>query len=106
MNTCRFTRTVTCALAVLLGIATQAFAKPNVVLIVCDDLNDFVTGMDGHPQAHTPNIEGVVLYRGQALVTRAVPVEGAAGPLEVQRGVRYVRRVLGRVQLQVARLIP
>ncbi len=30
--------------------------KPNVVLIICDDLNDFVTDMDGHPQASTPNI--------------------------------------------------
>jgi arylsulfatase A-like enzyme len=31
--------------------------KPNVVLIVCDDLNDYVTGMGGHPQARTPNME-------------------------------------------------
>ena len=30
--------------------------KPNVVLIVCDDLNDYVTGMEGHPQARTPHI--------------------------------------------------
>jgi iduronate 2-sulfatase len=30
--------------------------KPNVVLIVCDDLNDYVTGMSGHPQARTPHI--------------------------------------------------
>jgi len=30
--------------------------RPNVVLIVCDDLNDYVTGMGGHPQARTPNI--------------------------------------------------
>ena len=30
--------------------------KPNVVLIVCDDLNDYVTGMKGHPQARTPHI--------------------------------------------------
>ena len=29
---------------------------PNVVLIVCDDLNDYVSGMDGHPQAATPSI--------------------------------------------------
>ena len=31
--------------------------RPNVVLIVCDDLNDFVTGYGGHPQARTPNLE-------------------------------------------------
>jgi iduronate 2-sulfatase len=30
--------------------------RPNVVLIVCDDLNDYVSGMEGHPQARTPNI--------------------------------------------------
>ncbi len=30
--------------------------KHNVVLIVCDDLNDYITGMAGHPQARTPNI--------------------------------------------------
>ena len=31
-------------------------ARPNVVLIVCDDLNDYVTDMGGHPQASTPNL--------------------------------------------------
>jgi len=41
------------------GFATAAVnrgRKPNVVLIVCDDLNDYVTGMAGHPQASTPHI--------------------------------------------------
>jgi len=40
-------------------ICSPAFGKekPNVVLIVCDDLNDFITGMEGHPQAQTPNLE-------------------------------------------------
>jgi len=28
-----------------------------VLFIICDDLNDFVEGMDGHPQAITPNIK-------------------------------------------------
>jgi choline-sulfatase len=35
-------------------IATE---KPNVLLIVCDDLNDYIEGLGGHPQAQTPNIE-------------------------------------------------
>ena len=39
----------------------QAIAeKPNVVLIICDDLNDYITGIpggSGHPQSITPNIE-------------------------------------------------
>ncbi len=32
-------------------------SRPNVVLIVCDDLNDYVTGLGGHPQARTPHLE-------------------------------------------------
>lgn len=47
------------AMPVLGGL--NAFAeKPNVVLIVCDDLNDYITGIPGdagHPQARTPNVE-------------------------------------------------
>jgi len=44
------------------GLAGSVFAaeKPNVVLIVCDDLNDYITGIPGqtgHPQTITPNIE-------------------------------------------------
>ena len=30
--------------------------RPNVILIVCDDLNDYVQGFGGHPQARTPNM--------------------------------------------------
>ena len=30
--------------------------RPNVLFILCDDLNDSVAGMGGHPQARTPNI--------------------------------------------------
>ena len=31
--------------------------KPNVVMIVLDDLNDFIGVMNGHPQSKTPNID-------------------------------------------------
>ena len=34
-----------------------AAAKPNVLLIAIDDLNDWVGCLGGHPQAHTPNID-------------------------------------------------
>ena len=34
-----------------------AAEQPNVVLIVCDDLNDYIEALGGHPQAQTPNIE-------------------------------------------------
>lgn len=33
-----------------------AAEKPNVILIVCDDLNDYVEGFGGHPNAVTPNM--------------------------------------------------
>ena len=36
--------------------ATQQ-ERPNVVLIVCDDLNDYIGHLGGHPQARTPNID-------------------------------------------------
>jgi iduronate 2-sulfatase len=36
--------------------APGSAGRPNVVLIVCDDLNDYVTGFNGHPQASTPNV--------------------------------------------------
>jgi hypothetical protein len=42
------------------GMSANAAAQPNVVLIVCDDLNDYITGIPGqtgHPQARTPNVE-------------------------------------------------
>ena len=34
--------------------------KPNVLLIVCDDLNDYVETLGGHPQARTPNIRRLI----------------------------------------------
>ncbi|MFM1904179.1 MAG: Choline-sulfatase [Planctomycetota bacterium] len=56
-------RTVSLAIAILtsLGIAGSASAgeRPNVVLIVCDDLNDYVEGMEGHPQARTPGLKSL-----------------------------------------------
>ena len=36
--------------------ALRAAEKPNVILIVCDDLNDYVEGFGGHPNAVTPNM--------------------------------------------------
>lgn len=44
------------------GLAERAVAqpdpRPNVVLVVFDDLNDYVTGYPGaHPQARTPHLE-------------------------------------------------
>ena len=36
--------------------AKTAAGNPNVLLIVCDDLNSYIEGFGGHPQAKTPNI--------------------------------------------------
>ena len=30
--------------------------RPNVVFIICDDLNDYIEGFSGHPQTVTPNM--------------------------------------------------
>ena len=51
--TCSVFLSLTLAEAV---VAADTRAKPNVVFIICDDLNDYVEGFDGHPQAVTPNI--------------------------------------------------
>lgn len=42
--------------------ATSTFAeqeRPNVLMICIDDLNDWVGFLDGHPQAKTPNMDGL-----------------------------------------------
>lgn len=33
--------------------------KPNVLMIVLDDLNDYIGALEGHPQAFTPNIDAL-----------------------------------------------
>ena len=43
----------------LASIASVAQERPNVLLIAVDDLNDWVGCMGGHPQAQTPNIDGL-----------------------------------------------
>lgn len=37
-------------------LSAEPAEKPNVILIVCDDLNDYVEGFGGHPDAITPNL--------------------------------------------------
>ena len=64
------------------GLARAARAeavtkRPNVLLIICDDLNDWVLGPAGHPKPKTPNIDrlraGSVNF---ACAHAAVPVCG------------------------------
>ena len=50
-------------LSVILLFCAQApdcFAQPNVIVIICDDLNDSVEGMGGHVDAKTPQIQEIM----------------------------------------------
>ncbi|RMD75497.1 MAG: hypothetical protein D6820_14620, partial [Lentisphaerae bacterium] len=51
------TSSVLAGYGLMTGLQAAPQQKPNVLLIVCDDLNDYVTGFGGHPQARTPHIE-------------------------------------------------
>ncbi|MBC8172814.1 MAG: sulfatase-like hydrolase/transferase, partial [Chitinophagales bacterium] len=33
--------------------------KPNIIFIISDDLNDYVSAFGGHPQAHTPKLDSL-----------------------------------------------
>jgi len=44
------------AMILLVAQASWAASRPNVILIICDDLNDYVESFGGHPQAKTPNM--------------------------------------------------
>jgi arylsulfatase A-like enzyme len=63
-NTLNEMNTMNLTCAILLSIGMIAFSaaegiaaeRPNVILIICDDLNDYVEGFDGHPGTRTPNM--------------------------------------------------
>ena len=44
------------SIALSCGGQPDAGDRPNVLVIVCDDLNDSMEGLGGHPQAQTPNL--------------------------------------------------
>ena len=39
--------------------AHGAESKPDIVLIIVDDLNDWLGCLDGHPDAYSPNIDAL-----------------------------------------------
>lgn len=46
-------------LIALLHIALSAAARPNVLFIISDDLNNYVGYLGGHPQAQTPHLDAL-----------------------------------------------
>ncbi|MEM7657496.1 MAG: sulfatase [Bacteroidota bacterium] len=53
-------------------------SRPNVLMIVLDDLNDWIGCMGGHPQAHTPNLDrlarmGTLFTNAHASATMCCP---------------------------------
>lgn len=60
------------------SIQIHAQDKPNIIMIVLDDLNDYVGVMGGHPQVLTPNIdrlagEGVLFNNAHSNVPVCMP---------------------------------
>jgi len=41
----------------VLNVAEASATKPNVLFIICDDLNDWVLHPTGHPNVKTPNMD-------------------------------------------------
>ena len=68
----RFACTVAVIACVLFGRAPClcAAAKPNVLFIGIDDLNDWLGCLGGHPQVKTPNIDRLA-ERGVLFPTRS-----------------------------------
>jgi arylsulfatase A-like enzyme len=57
MNIFKRTLLILIVFGLLLPIYGQLPQNPNIVLIVCDDLNDFEGFFDSYPQSQTPNID-------------------------------------------------
>ena len=53
----RTTLTTILLFFLFLGCNTQSIEKPNSLLIMVDDLNDYNEDLMGHPQVLTPNIK-------------------------------------------------
>ena len=72
MNILKRTLPILFVFGLLLPIYGQLPQNPNIVLIVCDDLNDFEGFFNSYPQSQTPNIdqlaaEGVIFSNAHSL---------------------------------------
>jgi arylsulfatase A-like enzyme len=69
----------TLSLLAAFGIASaQAADKPNVLMIIVDDLNDWIGAMGGHPDTKTPNIDR--LAAGGTVFMNAHATAAICGP--------------------------
>lgn len=66
------------ALVLLLGSRSHAEDRPNVLMIILDDLNDWVGFLDGHPNVQTPHMDRLA-QRG-IVYTEAYCVSPICGP--------------------------
>ena len=64
--------------ALLVAAPAAAASKPNVLLLIADDMNDWVGPLGGHPQTLTPNLES--LARRGMLFTNAHTAAPACKP--------------------------
>jgi arylsulfatase A-like enzyme len=67
-----------CAALSPLSLAQEQAARPNVLFIAVDDLNDWLGCMGGHPQAKTPNLDR--LAKSSILFTNAHCAAPACNP--------------------------
>ncbi len=87
-------------------------ARPNILFIAVDDLNDWVGCLGGHPQAHTPNIDR--LARTGVLFTNAYCPAASCNPsrsaimtgLAPRRTGLYTNRQKMRAVLPDAEIMP
>lgn len=56
----RICLSVLAATSLALTLSAATAERPNVLLIMCDDLNDYVETFGGHPQVQTPNLNRLV----------------------------------------------
>jgi arylsulfatase A-like enzyme len=67
-------------ICIALQASSQTTGKPNIILIICDDLNDYVEGFNGQPQIKTPNMR-VLAEKGTTFLNAFVQPHYALHPV-------------------------
>ena len=91
-----FRAIVTSFLLVLMcGGETQAANRPNVLMIIVDDMNDWVGFLDGYPgKEHTPNLDrlaerGVLFQSAYTNCPICVPARASLATGQYVHSIRY-----------------